>query len=188
MNSLPEKPAERETSLYQRGLANDLSSLRSLPFFGRWLLLVDDNDFNAMLAFRLMQALGFEVITAANGAIALQIFERRQFDVVLMDCQMPVMDGYDATRAIRERERRISVGRTPVIAVTGYAFAGNREKCLAAGMDDFLAKPYALSDLQPKLLRWVRPAAQEISALSGSGSGTDLPSRFTQTVFAPPVE
>jgi CheY-like chemotaxis protein len=90
-----------------------------------------------------------------------------------MDCQMPVMDGYDAKRAIRDLERRGSGRRTPIIAVTAYALAGEREKCLASGMDDFLAKPYTLADLRPKLRRWLRPAAQPMSALSGSGNGTD---------------
>jgi two-component system sensor histidine kinase/response regulator len=90
---------------------------------------------------------------------------------------MPVMDGYEATRTIRHSERRTSKRRTSVIAVTAYTLAGDREKCLAAGMDDFLAKPYSLSDLRPKLRHWVRSASQEISALTLSGNGTDLSSR-----------
>ena len=145
-------------------------------FQGLRMLLVEDNELNALLAARLMAALGFEVVTAANGALAIEAIERQAFDLVLMDCQMPVMDGYDATRAIRKLEsgtRR----RTPVIAVTAYALDGDREKCLAAGMDDFLAKPYALSDLRPKLRRWVPSAPQVTSALSLPGSGTDFSSR-----------
>jgi two-component system, sensor histidine kinase and response regulator len=140
------------------------------------MLLVEDNELNALLASRLMAALGFEVVTAANGALAIEAIGRQAFDVILMDCQMPVMDGYDATLAIRRLESRAGK-RTPVIAVTAYALDGDREKCLAAGMDDFLAKPYSLSDLRRKLKRWVRPASQATSALNLSGSTTDLSSR-----------
>ena len=145
-------------------------------FHGLRMLLVEDNELNALLASRLMAALGFEVVTAANGALAVEAIERQAFDVILMDCQMPVMDGYDATRAIRKLE--LGTGRrTPVIAVTAYALGGDREKCLASGMDDFLAKPYALSDLRPKLRRWVPSAFQATSVLTLSGSGTDFSSR-----------
>ena len=121
-------------------------------------------------------AIGFEVVTAENGAIAVETLERQEFDVILMDCQMPVMDGYDATRATRRSEGRRSKRRTPIIAVTVNTLAGDREKCLAAGMDDFLAKPYSLSDLGPKLRRWVR-STQAMSAHSVAGSGTDFSSR-----------
>jgi len=123
-----------------------------------------------------MAELGFEVVTAANGAIAVDTVDGQEFNVILMDCQMPVMDGYDATRAIRRIEAA-TARRTPVIAITAYALVGDREKCLAAGMDDFLAKPYTLSELRPKLRRWVRSASQPRSALKVSGSGTDLSSR-----------
>lgn len=164
---------ERSISAERADGRGDSLSIHT-EFQGRRLLLVDDNELNSMLASRLMQAIGFDVVTAANGAMAVEILERQRFDVVLMDCQMPIMDGYDATRAIRDRESRMSAVRTPVIAVTAYALVGDREKCLAAGMDDFLAKPYALSDLRPKLLRWVPAASQTMHALSGEGSGTDL--------------
>jgi CheY-like chemotaxis protein len=87
------------------------------------------------------------------------------------------MDGYDATRAIRALERRLLLRATPIIAVTAYALDGDREKCLAAGMDDFLAKPYSLADLKPKLMRWLRVAPQPTSALTAAGSTTDLSSR-----------
>lgn len=117
-----------------------------------------------MLASRLMEAIGFEVVTAENGVVALEIFEKLRFDLVLMDCQMPVMDGYAATRGIRDHERRTSMCRTPVIAITAYTLAGDREKCLAAGMDDFLGKPYSLKELRPKLDQWLlRPTPDPAS-------------------------
>jgi signal transduction histidine kinase/ActR/RegA family two-component response regulator len=157
--------------------ARDSALPEQAEFHGLRLLLVDDNELNAMLASRLMSAIGFEVVTAANGALAVEAVEGRQFDIILMDCQMPVMDGYDATRAIRRSERATSKLRTPVVAVTAYALAGEREKCLAAGMDDFIAKPYSLRELRPKLRRWLSSPAHAMSVLTAAGSGTDLPSR-----------
>ena len=124
-------------------------------FGGRRLLLVDDNELNAMLACRVLEALGFEVELAADGGKAVEAFGKRPFDIVLMDCQMPVMDGYAATRAIRKIEQQTSGRRTPVIAITAYTLAGDRDKCLAAGMDDYLGKPYSVKELRPKLVRWL---------------------------------
>jgi signal transduction histidine kinase/CheY-like chemotaxis protein len=174
----PRQPAEGAVPSASNGHPHhEPSSEGKAEFRGLALLLVEDNELNAMLAAQLMAAIGFDVVTAADGALALEQVKARQFDIVLMDCQMPVMDGYDATRAIRDVERRRAGRRTPIIAVTAYALAGEREKCLACGMDDFLAKPYTLADLRPKLRRWLRPAAQATSALSASGSGTELARR-----------
>ena len=128
-------------------------------FAGKRLLLVDDNELNAMLASRLLKTLGFEVTIAENGAVALDAYARGRFDIVLMDCQMPVLDGYAATRHIRELEARTAARRTPVIAITANTLAGDREKCLAAGMDDYLGKPYSVRELRPMLARWVRKRA-----------------------------
>lgn len=130
-------------------------SADAIEFSNRRLLLVDDNDLNAMLAARLLKTLGFDVTVAENGAVALDAFARGRFDIVLMDCQMPVLDGYAATRHIREFEARVGSRRTPIIAVTANTLAGDREKCLAAGMDDYLGKPYSVLELRPKLLRWL---------------------------------
>ena len=124
-------------------------------FAGRRLLLVDDNELNALLASRLLKTLGFEVTIAENGAVALDAFARGRFDIVLMDCQMPVLDGYAATRHIRELEARTAARRTPVIAITANTLSGDREKCLAAGMDDYLGKPYSVRELRPKLTQWL---------------------------------
>lgn len=152
-------------------------SHRATEFAGRRMLLVDDNELNLMLAARLMEAIGFEVTTAANGQLAVEEVQRAAFDIVLMDCQMPILDGYDATRRIRALEDRLSLARMPIVAVTAYALDGDREKCLSAGMDDFLAKPYSLADLKPKLARWIGVAPQPTSALTAAGSATDLSSR-----------
>jgi len=183
--SLPVKIIETTTSIqrdqaistFSEGQVDRIDSPRRTEFIGRRILLVDDNELNVMLAARLMEAIGFEVVTAANGQLAVEEVQRAVFDIVLMDCQMPIMDGYDATRAIRALELRLSLRATPIIAVTAYALDGDREKCLAAGMDDFLAKPYSLADLKPKLMRWLRIAPQPTSALTAAGSATDRSSR-----------
>ncbi len=125
------------------------------PFAHRRLLLVEDNDLNAMLASRLLQSFGFDVTVAENGVVAVDTFGRHTFDIVLMDCQMPVLDGYMATRQIRELKARARARRTPIIAINANTLAGCRQKCLAAGVDDYLGKPYSVRDLRPKLARWL---------------------------------
>ena len=99
----------------------------------------------------------------ADGAQAVAAVQAKTFDLVLMDCQMPELDGYDATRAIREWETpRIAAGlatRLPIVAMTANAMLGDREKCLAAGMDDYLAKPIKREVLLASLIRWLPPAS-----------------------------
>ncbi len=107
---------------------------------GRHVLLVDDNAVNQKLGARLLSRLGFMVTQAANGVQALEALTQRRFDAVLMDCQMPEMDGYEATRRIRESADD-SCRALPVIAMTAHAMAGDRDRCLAAGMDDYITKP-----------------------------------------------
>jgi CheY-like chemotaxis protein len=105
------------------------------------LLLVEDNLMNQQIAHRLVAKLGFQVTVANNGVEALEQLNRAHFDLVLMDCQMPEMDGLTATRIIREKEAKTSTGRLPIIAMTAHAMTGDRERCLAAGMDEYIAKP-----------------------------------------------
>jgi signal transduction histidine kinase/ActR/RegA family two-component response regulator len=140
---------------------SSITSAMRNEYGGCRLLLVDDNQLNAELASELFQSIGFEVEIAVDGAQATKKFEQqRSFDLILMDCQMPVMDGYEATARIREIEVRTSSRRTPIIAITAYALEGDREKCLAAGMNDYLTKPYSLADISPKIARWVSARAQ----------------------------
>ncbi len=122
------------------------------------VLLVDDNAVNQKLAAKMLDKMGCRTDVAVNGALAVAAFETHEYDVVLMDCQMPVMDGYEATRAIRQRETGTG-RRVPVIALTASALAGERDRCLAAGMDDYLAKPFRKADLEALLDTWCCGAA-----------------------------
>ena len=126
------------------------------------VLLVEDNQVNQKIAQGLLQKSGLTVTVAANGQEALDLLARQGFAVVLMDCQMPVLDGYTATAAWREQEAREGRSRTPIIAMTAHAMEGDREKCLAAGMDDYLAKPVTKEALAAMLRQWISaPAAPE---------------------------
>jgi signal transduction histidine kinase/ActR/RegA family two-component response regulator len=119
------------------------------------VLLVEDHPANQKLALWLLQRQGHQVTLAENGAEALQLIKALAFDIVLMDVQMPVMDGLEATRRIRELERSRGDKHHPIIAMTAGAIVGDREKCLAAGMDDYLSKPIAAPQLFAKLEQWL---------------------------------
>jgi signal transduction histidine kinase/DNA-binding response OmpR family regulator/HPt (histidine-containing phosphotransfer) domain-containing protein len=133
------------------------------------VLLVEDNPVNLMVGQRLLGVLGTDCDTAGNGEEAMLRMSAARYDLVLMDCQMPVMDGYTATRRWREMERDAGDGRhLPIIAMTANAMAGDRQKCLDAGMDDYLAKPVTRAELERSLHRWwhagtapATPAARE---------------------------
>ncbi len=119
------------------------------------ILLVEDNPVNLMVAQRLLQVLGAECETAGNGQVALEKLDAGNYDMVLMDCQMPVLDGYAATRRWRELEQeRKADHRMPIVAMTANAMAGDRQKCLDSGMDDYLAKPVTRGDLERCIERW----------------------------------
>jgi len=117
------------------------------------VLVVEDNAANLKVTVRMVERLGYRADVAANGAEAVSILKTVQYDAVLMDCQMPEMDGYEATRLIRAAEA--PGRRTPIIAMTAAALAGDRERCLAAGMDDYISKPVKLHVVAALLERWI---------------------------------
>jgi PAS domain S-box-containing protein len=130
----------------------------ALAFSGMRILLAEDNPVNQKLAARLLQKLGAQVQVAANGIEALQALRESDFDAVLMDCQMPQMDGYEATRRLRSPEGLVRNPRIPVIALTAHALATDRTLCLAAGMNDYLTKPINPKHLQEALTKALPPA------------------------------
>ena len=120
------------------------------------ILLVEDNVVNQKLAVKILEKRGHRVVVAANGNEALETLTKEKFHVVLMDVQMPLMDGYTATRKIRKLEDKSSTSQTriPIIAMTAHAMKGDREKCLAAGMDDYITKPIKPETLFPVIEQW----------------------------------
>lgn len=134
---------------------SDDDALDLSPLNGAEVLLVEDNDINQELALDLLNSIGINATLAENGREALQALEKQDFDGILMDCQMPVMDGYEASKKIREQEKFKTI---PIIALTANAMIEDREKALAHGMDDHIAKPIRPYDMFVTLLKWIKPS------------------------------
>ncbi len=135
------------------------------PLTRRRVLLVDDNMVNRQVATGLLSKLDCIVESAENGVIAVDLTASRHYDIVFMDCMMPLMDGYEAARAIRKREANAGPGgrRVSIVAMTANAMQGDRERCIEAGMDDHVAKPVRPDHLRAALLRWSRPQTPVVS-------------------------
>lgn len=126
---------------------------------GRRVLLVEDNPVNQAVTQAMLRGLGFEVCVAADGAQAVALVSRERFAAILMDCRLPIIDGYEATRRIRQIPHASNM---PIIALTANALQSDRERCLGAGMDDYLSKPFKRTDLQQILQRWL-PAEASVT-------------------------
>ena len=157
-------------------------------------MVAEDNAINQMVAKHLLTRLGADVTVVENGELAVRLAQREPFDIIFMDCQMPVMDGFEATRQIRAWEKTVatrlsnslSEARTiPIVALTANAFAGDRDACIAAGMDDYLAKPVTSAALALALARHRTQAAAVPTAPASLATGVmvGLPA-FDATVLA----
>jgi two-component system, sensor histidine kinase and response regulator len=157
------------------------------PRFNAHVLVAEDNTVNQEVALGTLEAMGCSVVTASNGAEAVRIFGEQRFDIVLMDCEMPVMDGLEATRGIREIETRNVTTpegntrrpHTPIIAVTAHAMDEVLETCLAAGMDAFLVKPFDDGRLADLLRIWLPP--EKSMDPSGAVMTVEIDARATDT-------
>jgi CheY-like chemotaxis protein/HPt (histidine-containing phosphotransfer) domain-containing protein len=142
------------------------------------VLVAEDNPVNREVTKEMLEVMGYHVHTVCNGREAVEATVNRTFDLVFMDCQMPEMDGFAATAAIRSRERDLGLPRMPIVALTAHAIAGDRERCLAQGMDDYLSKPFRQPQLVAVVQRWI--------AQSGT-SPTSEPEVATQTAPVAPI-
>ena len=147
------------------------------------ILLVEDNSLNQQVASGLLEDMGHAVTIAGNGREAVETFAEGVFDLVFMDIQMPEMDGYQATAVIREEQQRSSI-RVPIVAMTAHAMSGDREKCLAAGMDDYISKPIS----RDRLFAVIEQNSTSISSPSPSAFGNQLPLENPLTTADAPLE
>jgi CheY-like chemotaxis protein len=134
------------------------------------ILIAEDNPVNQKVARHLVEKFGYQAEVVSNGKEALAAMARSPFALVLMDCQMPGMDGFEATAEIRQRER--DGVRTPVIAMTAHSMNGDRERCIEAGMDDYLSKPVNSDELSVVLERWLPGHSGAINSCSPTPAGT----------------
>jgi CheY-like chemotaxis protein/HPt (histidine-containing phosphotransfer) domain-containing protein len=144
---------------------------------GLKVLLVEDSPVNLEVASGMLEALGCDVVTASDGTLGVEYALGRHFDVVLMDCQMPLMDGYEATRRIRASESANGRPAVPIVAVTANALPGDRERCLDSGMTDFISKPFTIRKLQAVMLA-VTGSAAGAAASDSTPAGNDLTATY----------
>ena len=131
------------------------------------ILIAEDNEVNRALAQDILEFLGFAVHAVENGELALKIAFQQTFDLILMDCQMPVVDGFEATRRIRTEETETGHSKTPIVALSGYLSVESQGHCLAAGMDDYLQKPFTI----------IRTSGNDRQMAAGSGISKILPQK-----------
>jgi len=136
-------------------MKQDVGSITVEPISRRKILLVEDDPLNQEVAAGMLIHQGYDVDAAMDGHVAIEKACSIHYDLIFMDCQLPTLDGLEVCRVIRDWESQQQRQRTPVIAMTACAMKGDRERCLAAGMDDYLSKPFALDTLATMLENWV---------------------------------
>lgn len=139
------------------------------------ILLAEDNAVNQAVAVGMLETLGITVSLARNGVEAVEYAKQSEFDAILMDCQMPRLDGFAATEEIRQREAERGIQPTPIIAITANAMAGDMEKCLAAGMDDYLRKPYKGEQLYAILAKVLDAGVEQVKVATPEPIAVQLP-------------
>ena len=168
----PSAPAESIPEKNEKVVKQTPQIAESEAAAGLQVLVVDDNVVNQKLAAKMLQKLGHHVDIAVNGELGFEQIKKKKYDIVFMDCQMPVMDGYTATGSVREWEPKGT--RLPIIAMTANAMTGDREKCLDAGMDDYMTKPFKRADFERNISTWVAlpdPAPEEKVASEAASEG-----------------
>lgn len=161
----PDASRQRPDNLVTRHTLNEAKAGR------RHILLVEDNLTNKMVAQGMLDHLGYRVTPVKRGADAIRALRKTTFDLVLMDCQMPDMDGFETTRVIRGSESGVLNRHVPIIAMTAYVMKGDRERCIAAGMDDYLAKPVRQAELANMLAKWLPGAGNDMAGPSRQSEG-----------------
>jgi CheY-like chemotaxis protein/HPt (histidine-containing phosphotransfer) domain-containing protein len=141
---------------------------------GLRILVAEDNSVNQQIVMRMLKKRGHSPAVVDNGKDAVNLSARERFDVVLMDVQMPVMDGFEATAAIRERESAAGSGRVPIVAMTAHTMKGDRERCLSAGMDGYLPKPINVKELFEAVERAGTTRPAELRPPEADGMATDI--------------
>lgn len=143
----------------------EFSTPAEFEFMGQTILLAEDDPVNQLVSSTLLGQMGLNVHIAPNGEELLQLMTMTNPDLILMDCMMPLMDGYEATRRIREREARENLPRIPIIALTANASQKDREKSMAAGMDEFVSKPFTATDIARVLRQWLKAISRPARSL-----------------------
>jgi len=151
-----------------QAVQNKLLTARLNTYSQLKVLVIEDNIINQEVAIGMLEKIGLNASVADNGQVGFDATANRQFDLILMDCQMPVLDGYETTKAIRDREIKNGDPRIPIIALTANAMTGDSEKCIAAGMDDYMSKPFEEHVLKEKIAFWLSTRIAQLMEEQGS--------------------